>query len=159
MILLIIACTDDPSPAESADTTTETLLPITVEDAWVDRMEGRWLGAADPTPYGAIDPFPMDFTREDDGALYSRTDAGDGDYIDLRFRSEDGAWVLDEEARISGSVQGYTAHPVSQSGDAIQWLTLDDPDFLVIDVTPADDHLTIQVSLRGEPHVTFEMER
>ena len=161
-MLFLLACTgSEPEPPKTESTPVEVeLTPIAVEDDWVASLEGFWLGPADPTPDGRIPTFPMEFIVQEDGSMLSSTDAGDeGDHIDLHFRQDDSGWTLYEEATLSGVTQSYTTHPVEQADQTISWVTLDDPDFLRIDVTPAADTLDITVTLRGATHVVFDLDR
>lgn len=160
-MFLLIACTSTPEPPASESTPVEVeLTPIVVTDDWVASLEGFWLGPADPTPDGEIPTFPMEFIPQQDGSMFSTTEAGpDGDHIDLHFRKDEGGWTLYEEATLSGVTQSYTTHPLEQVDQTVTWATLDDPDFLSIAVTPAADTLDITVTLRGATHVVFDLDR
>lgn len=162
-MFLLLACTSTQEPPDTTESTPVEveLTPIVVDDAWVASLEGFWLGPADPTPDGEIPTFPMEFIPQEDGSMFSTTEAGDeGDHIDLHFRMDEaGGWTLYEKATLSGATQGYTTHPVDQTDATITWVSRDDPGFLSIAVTPASETLDIAVTLRGATHVVFDLDR
>lgn len=169
--LVLAGCGDD---APASDTTTsdgsesdvteetetgEALEPITVPDAWVDQLEGLWVGPIDPTPLGPIPEFAMDFERQADGSLRSVTDGGDGTSFEFHFQKDaDGGWTVYERGELSPTqVQSHTLHPIAQSGDTITWALLTDPSYLSVDITPGADALVMEVTVLSMAHVDMNL--
>lgn len=161
--------TDESSGGEDASTDGETdgetggeqLEPIEIPRAWVERLEGSWSGPVDPTPIGAIQFFPLDFSWDVDGSLHAFTEfpGGDGSF-DFRFRAEEGTWVFFEEGQLPGGmVQAYPLHPIDLEGDAVTWVFLEDPALLEVVTTVSDASFLMDVRVRESHHATFMLGR
>lgn len=130
------------------------------EGALLSRLEGGWSGTGNATPMGPM-PVSVLFDRQADGSLRSRTSLNRETYFELWFsQAQDGRWMLYEEAGMEGlGVQAYTLGPAGSTGDGYRWVYEPDPEFLTVDVAVADDRMVLDVRLRGEPHVLFELDR
>jgi hypothetical protein len=129
-------------------------------DEWISGLEGGWHGEENLTPMGRM-PFVLLFEREADGNLHSRSALNRETWIDLRFRkSADGRWLLDESAGMEGlGVQQYTLEPVEAPGELRRWVWPKDPGFLSIDLALVGERMLMDVTLRGEEHARYDLER
>lgn len=158
------------TPAEGSDGSTsdgsaessgeaEPLEPIALDQAWVDTVQGPWLGPVHGTPMGDLPQFFLDFVWNDD-ALVAVTDNGMGFRIELSFAQTDGQWTLTETGTLPGNfTQSYELHPVAREGDRVTFEVLDRPGYLRVDVEPTASAFEMVVLLRGEGHGTFELAR
>ena len=132
---------------------------IRVTDDRIAAFEGTWIGRDNPSPVGPID-FAMDFRRESDGSLHSRSSLSRQTWIDLHFRKEADGWVLHESAGLAGlGEQAYPMHPVRAAADTVEWTYLKDRSYLSARTAVSGDRLYMQVFLRGRQHVLFQLER
>ncbi len=131
-------------------------------DGFVASLEGGWIGNDNETPFGKM-PFAALFEWQDDGSLRSRSSLNRDTYIDLRFEKDDnGRWLLHEEAAMEGlGVQRYSLVPTQVKGESEsrRWIWERDPDFLAIDVGLSGETMSLDVVLRGRPHVAFRLDR
>lgn len=124
------------------------------------RLEGGWYGEDNTTPLGPMS-FVLLFDRQADGGLKARTSLNRETYVELEFeRGADGRWMLREEAGMEGlGVQSYTLAPVGAVAGGQRWVYAENPAYLWVDVGLAEEVLSLDVTLRGEPHVGFELAR
>lgn len=129
-------------------------------DAWIDSLSGGWAGEDNATPFGRL-PFAFVFDREPDGSLHARTALDRATWVDLRFaREADGRWVLLESAGLDGlGVQAHRLVPAGTRGGLRRWVHEERPEFLAVDLGIFGRRLHMEVTLRGEPHVQFDLER
>jgi hypothetical protein len=136
--------------------------PSTDLDALVAALEGGWIGQDNETPMGSMG-FATLFEWEEDGSLHSRSALNSETYIDLRFsRDDDGRWILREEAGMEGlGVHQYSLVPAGRIGTegSYRWVYAEKPDFLTVDVGLEGETMMLDVSLRGEPHVAFRLDK
>lgn len=146
--------------SSSAEGPRDELSPLALDEAWLGRLEGLWVGPVDPTPFGPIPEFPLDFAWEGDGSLHARTDNPAGGHFDFRFHQQDGVWVLTEEGELPhGVVQRWTLHPVAQEGDLVRFTVTEMPGYLEMDVVVNDAQLVMDVRVGGTQHVLFTLAR
>jgi hypothetical protein len=140
----------------------EVAVPAAEVRAWVDRLDGKWVGDA-VLGTGEL-PFAMDFVAWDPVA--GPDPQGEGRYglaegfgvsIEFMFDPGDEGWVFTERGAIPGrDVQENTLTPDRLDGTAIEWAHAD-PDFLWVRGDVTEDVMVFQVLLRGEEHVTITM--
>lgn len=131
-------------------------------DRLISALEGGWAGADNDTPFGKM-PFSALFEWQLDGSLHSRSPLNSQTWIDLRFsRDDQGRWMLREEAAMEGlGTQRYELVPSGHTtADGLhRWVWKSDPDFLAIDLGVEQETMRLDVTLRGEPHVAFRLDR
>jgi hypothetical protein len=129
-------------------------------DAFVASLEGGWSGENNTTPFGAM-PFAVLFERTDDGSLYSRSSLNSETYIELELsKDEAGRWILHEGAAMEGmGSHRYSLVPADGAGDMHRWIYEKRPGFLTIDIGLEDDTMLMEVALRGNDHIRFELDR
>ncbi|MCP4205104.1 MAG: hypothetical protein GY769_24610 [bacterium] len=136
--------------------------PETAVDGFIASLEGGWVGDDNDTPFGKM-PFAVLFEWTEDGRLHSRSSLNRDTYIDLRFEKDDnGRWLLHEEAAMEElGVQRYSLVPAPVNGDSEsrRWIWEQDPDFLTIDVGLSGKTMSLDVVLRGKPHVAFRLDK
>ena len=129
-------------------------------DEMLTRLEGGWYGEDNTTPMGPM-AFVLLFDRQEDGSLLARTSMNRETYVELEFRRDDtGRWLLREEAGMEGlGVQSYTLAPVGLVGSVQRWVYAENPGYLWIDVGMGEETMSLDVQLRGESHVSFQLAR
>lgn len=145
----------EPAPSPGAPPTADL-------GDFVASLEGGWIGNDNDTPFGKM-PFAVLFEWAENGSLHSRSSLNSETYIDLRFEETgDGVWMLHEEASMEGlGLQSYSLVPApgpSEAG-AYRWTWEQDPEFLSIEVALAGETMSLDVLLRGQPHVAFRLDR
>lgn len=144
----------------SSSTGTETLEPIELDRAWVERIAGPWLGPVAGTPMGDIPQFFLDFAWSDGDALVAVADNGKGFRLEFTFSERDGQWVFTELGELPGGlVQTYDLHPVEREGDRVRFEVLEQPGYLSVEVEATADAFEMAVQVRGNGHGTFSMAR
>ncbi|MEM7154133.1 MAG: hypothetical protein AAF799_14885 [Myxococcota bacterium] len=134
--------------------------PIELSTEWLDQVAGAWLGPVEDTPIGLIPQFFLEFAWEADGSLHAFVDDGKGSSFDFRFLQEDGQWVFFEEGTLPGGlVQAHTLHPVWQEGSRVRFVTLPMPGYLVVEIDVDDQNFEMDVSVLGNDHAVFDLER
>ncbi len=157
--------TTDVTATETSTSATsggETLTPVPVDRAVIERFAGDWSGPVVMSPWGTIPVFPVNLQWSGDEVLASDTPIPDSDgYFRFRFEhAGDDAWSLTEEGKLpDGPTQSYTLDPVELDGDTSRWVYLEDPDFLTVLITVTDDELTLDTRLHGETHAVFQLTR
>jgi hypothetical protein len=129
-------------------------------DTFVASLAGGWAGVENMTPLGLM-PFAVLLEWEEDGSLHSRSALNRETYVDLRFeRSESGEWVLHEEAAMEGiGAQSHSLRPVKGPAGLYRWSFEERPGFLVVDLSMQGDIMVMTVTLRGEDHARFSLQR
>ncbi len=131
-------------------------------DRLVTALEGGWLGIENDTPFGKMG-FAAVFEWQEDGSLRSVTPLNRDTYIELRFaRDETGRWILHEDAAMEGlGAQQYSLVPTGATTEAglHRWVWEEDPGYLAIDVGVDGQMMLMNVTLRGEPHIAFRLDR
>ncbi len=134
--------------------------PIDVDLAWLDAIEGQWLGGVDPTPIGPIPQFGLDFAWEGDGSLHTYVENGEGASFDFRFVDNGDHWVFYEEGTLPGGLaQSYELHPVQLEGNRVRWVFPDAPDYLSVEIEVDEDRFQMDVSVLGRSHAAFDLTR
>ncbi|MEM9454125.1 MAG: hypothetical protein AAGF11_08090 [Myxococcota bacterium] len=153
--------TDEPADETangSADSSTgddEPLVPIDLDRAWIERMEGQWNGPVQ-TPYINIPEFPLDFAWQPDGSLYSFITDGEETSFAFTFADDGERWTFTERGELPGGmIQSYTLHPVAIDGDLVRWVYLDEPERLVVDLEVTEEQFRMNVTVRGVQHASF----
>jgi hypothetical protein len=134
--------------------------PTGPSDEWIASLEGGWAGESNTTPLGTM-PFALLFDRQENGSLRAFSAYDRGTYIEVHFlRSESGEWLLKESASLGGlGHQSHTLSPVGTEGDAHRWVLPERPGYLVMDMSREGSRLVLDVTVRGEPHARFELDR
>lgn len=149
--------TDEPAD-ETADPSTgddEPLVPIDLDRAWIERMEGQWNGPVE-TPYIDIPEFPLDFAWQPDGSLHSFLTDGEETSFAFTFADDGEHWIFTERGELPGGmIQSYTLHPVAIDGDLVRWVYLEDPELLVVDLEVTAEQFRMEVTVRGVQHASF----
>lgn len=127
---------------------------------FLGQLEGGWYGENNRSPMGPMG-FAMVWTRDDDGALHSRTVANRDTWIDLRFfEGDDGRWMMRQAAALSGlGEQSSILEPIASEGNLKSWADPERPDYLRVDLAVNESEMYMKVLLRGREHATFQMER
>lgn len=143
-LLLSLACT-----AHASD------IPALLRD-----LRGGWAGQATSSPEGPM-PFVLLFDETPDGGLHARTHRDPESFIDLRFTKDpDGSWTLVESAGLPGlGVQSHPLIPGTSPEPGVTRFVTADPAFMHVDFRVDGDLLRLDVTLRGEPHASFELRR
>lgn len=127
---------------------------------YLARLEGGWYGENNRSPMGPTD-FAMVWRRQDDGSWRSRSVQNSGTWIDLKFYpAEDGRWWLKQAAALNGlGVQSSLLEPIDGEGAMRSWVDPERPEFLRVDLAVDEQEMYMKVTLRGEDHATFRMQR
>jgi hypothetical protein len=146
---------DETNVVATADTATA---PLDLA-AWVARGVGPWAGEATDTPIGDL-PFAITFQGTADGAS-GTADSGYGFSLTFSYAVDAaGRWTLTETGTLPGKFeQSQVLSPVEVDGDRVRWVTPDDPTYLQVDVTHAEDRLRMDTWVRGEPHAVLDLAR
>ena len=150
--LLLVGCVVASS---ESDATT----PLDLAD-WVDAGMGTWVGDVTQTPLGDF-PFQITLGWEQDAALYGRADNGYGFSLEFSYQVDDeGHWTFTETGSLPPKFeQSYTLVPNGMEGDQVEWITADEPDYLVVRVDHPGDTLRMEVLVRGKTHAILDLAR
>lgn len=127
--------------------------------AHVAAFEGVWAGEDNLTPFGNLD-MAFSFVREDDGSLHARSAQSAQTWIDIRFHEEVDGWKFTEAGSMEGlGVQRYTMKLVGLEDERFVWEVPGREDFMTVFTQVDESQMLMEVSLRGEPHVRFELQK
>lgn len=134
--------------------------PVALERAWVESIEGPWLGPVSDTPAGDIPQFFLDFTWQDDGSLHALADDGEGSSFEFRFVEAGDSWTFDETGSLPGGlVQSHTMVPVQVEGNRVRWVSVDAPGVLEVELEVDEQRFQMDVSVLGMSHAAFDLTR
>ena len=132
--------------------------PLELDRAWVEGLEGAWLGPVRGTPLGDLPQFFWEFEWTQADALVGVADSGMGFRFEFEFAQQDGQWTLIETGTLPGNnKQSYELHPVAREGDLVRFEVLDQPGYLQVDLLPGEGSFEMAVFVRGEAHGTFDL--
>lgn len=150
--------TDAQEDASSSSTGAEPLQPVELDRAWVEGLEGAWLGPVLGTPLGDLPQFYWEFAWTEADALVGMADSGMGFRVEFEFAQTDGQWTLTETGTAPGNqTQTYVLHPVAREGDVVRFEVLDQPGVLQVDILPGQGTFEMAVFVRGAAHGTFDL--
>lgn len=154
-MVMTVACTEAPVEAPP-----EMTKPATPADeavaAWTQQLVGVWVGEAD-TPMGTM-IFAMEGVERPQGGVRSAIEQM-GLAISLVFRLTEEGWRMTERGELPGGfVQEHDLVLVDEDGETTRWTSVD-PGLMDIETSIREDTWTFTVDVRGEPHVTWDLER
>jgi hypothetical protein len=132
--------------------------PAARTDAWVSGFRGAWAAPKNMTPMGPI-PFALVFDAETDGSLHAHTALSSETWVDLRFhRDTERGWLLTEGGSLQGlGEQWHTLRPAEASGDTLDWVDVEHPEFLRCRMAADARSMYLLVLLRGKEHARFAL--
>ena len=124
--------------------------------AWISDFRGTWAAPENRTPMGSI-PFAFVFDAEADASLHAHTALSAETWVDLRFhRDPERGWLLTEGGRLQGlGEQWHTLRPAEASGDTLDWVDVDHPEYLRCRMAADERSMFLLVLLRGKEHARF----
>ncbi|MCR9164503.1 MAG: hypothetical protein ACE37F_07390 [Nannocystaceae bacterium] len=134
--------------------------PIELDRAWVEGVEGPWLGPVTGTPIGDLPEFFLDFGWTEEDALVAVADNGKGFRLEFTFSQRDGQWIFTELGELPGGfVQTQDLHPVQRDGDRVRFEVIDQPGYLSVEIEPTQTSFEMAVVVRGSDHGRFSLAR
>lgn len=156
---------DTANPDTSADTGPS---PTVVDDEWIARLEGRWVGEMRDGPFGDYDDFEMTFGWNGEGDMEANIVLSSKSTMDFRFEKVDGVWELREGVAVpnGGSHSNKRMTQLERDGDRVRWVWDDEaPEDAWVDITVTADTQLWDVQTRscghapGERHAIIEVTR
>lgn len=149
MLLIVPTVSGAQTPAPQPPTAEHRRIFLTL-------LEGPWAGQARVTPVGPR-PYDMTFVRTAAMRLEGQAHPGASTHY-WTFYEEANGLKLRFLSTFAGNQQPLWLTAVDERAETIVFRALQ-PDFLAVHVTPQATTLTLQIFLRGQPHVEIQLTR
>ena len=153
----------------SADEASDTgPAPNVVDDEWISRFEGQWVGQVLDGPNGDHPKVTLSYAWNEDGSMETNIVLPNGSTMDFRFLEVDGVWEMREGVMVlkGGAHSNRQMTQLWRKGDQVRWVWNDEePEDARVDITITSDTQLWDVNTRscghapGERHALIDLVR